>query len=199
MDKLTISPCFSQLDNTLQRYGINEPDDRAQIRQYCQLQQFTKQQMLHQSGEFADQVFFICSGLVRFFYLTEDGKEHNKSFAGENTFVGAVQYANRLEPCRFYIQALEPTQTLAISLSGLNTLYQTSLSWANFGRLYMESLAVKKITRESQLLLDSAEDRYLAFLNEQPQLAEKLPLYRIASYLGITDVALSRIRKRLKS
>ncbi|MCB1760418.1 MAG: Crp/Fnr family transcriptional regulator, partial [Gammaproteobacteria bacterium] len=137
-------------------------------------------------------------GLVRFYYITEDGKEYNKSFSQENQFAGAIQYTFQPEPGRFYIQALEPTRALAISLQGLNRLYQHSLPWANLGRLQMEALAVKKTAREAGFLLDSAEQRYRSFLEEEPGLARRLPLYQIASFLGITDVALSRIRRRIK-
>ena len=88
---------------------------------------------------------------------------------------------------------------LSIPVAGLNALYRESLAWANFGRMYMETIAVRKAKREAAFLLDSAERRYLDFLQESPELAERLPLYHIASFLGITDVALSRIRKRIKN
>ena len=135
---------------------------------------------------------------MRFFYITQEGKEHNKSFSKENQFAGAMQNTASAEPSRFYIQALEPTQTLSISLHGLNSLYLESLQWANFGRLFMQALAVKKAHREEGLLLDSAELRYKNFLAQESDLVERLPLYHIASYLGITDVGLSRIRRRIK-
>jgi CRP-like cAMP-binding protein len=62
----------------------------------------------------------------------------------------------------------------------------------------MEGVAIRKERREGEFLLDSAEQRYQRLLTEQPELAERLPLYHLASYLGVTDVALSRIRRRLK-
>ena len=192
------STCFSQLDAVLAGFGMTEPSVRAQARAICVPQSFAREAMLHRAGEIAKSVFFICSGLVRFYYITEDGKEHNKSFSRENQFAGAIQYTLQPEPVRFHIQALEPTRTLAIPLQDLNALYQQSLPWANLGRLYMETLAVRKSAREAGFLLDSAEQRYKNFLEEEPELAPRLPLYHIASFLGITDVALSRIRRRIK-
>ena len=62
----------------------------------------------------------------------------------------------------------------------------------------MESLALRKTHREATFLLDPAEQRYRQLLREEPALCERLPLYHVASYLGITDVALSRIRRRIK-
>jgi CRP-like cAMP-binding protein len=151
------------------------------------------------AGDVAEQVFFICRGLVRFYYLTVDGKEHNKSFATEGQFAGSILSSTRREPSRFFIQALEPVAALAISTDALEHLYVQSAVWANIGRKYMEGVAIRKERREGEFLLDSAEERYRRLLTEQPQLAERLPLYHLASYLGVTDVALSRIRRRLKA
>ena len=190
--------CFSQLNTLLLHFGMNSESERDKVKPYCSYREFQKDEYLHQSGDIGEKVFFICSGLVRFFYITEDGKEHNKSFSKENQFAGALQFSFDPQPSRFYIQALEPTQVLGISLDGLNALYTQSIAWANLGRLYMETLAVRKTNREAEFLLDTAETRYQTFLSQDPELAERLPLYHIASYLGITDVALSRIRRRIK-
>ncbi|WP_415902964.1 Crp/Fnr family transcriptional regulator [Neptuniibacter sp. QD29_5] len=159
---------------------------------------FQQEEMLLSAGEVGKHVFFITEGLVRFFYLTENGKEHNKSFAAEQQFAGPLCSFAKPEPCRFYIQALDTTQVLQIPLQVLNELFGTSLEWANIGRMYFEEVARRKSLREGQFLLDSAEVRYLAFVEDYPKLVERLPLYQIASYIGVTDVALSRIRKRIE-
>jgi CRP-like cAMP-binding protein len=189
------------LERMLQRFSRLTGSDAAEIavvERYVSPATFEANAHLLEAGDIADSVFYLCSGLVRFYYLAQDGKEHNKSFVTEGQFAGALQLSNDPRPSRFYIQALEPVQALAISLDALNRLYAQSLAWANIGRLYMESIAVRKARREAQFLLDSAEERYCHFLTTQPELAEKLPLYHIASYLGITDVALSRIRRRIR-
>jgi CRP-like cAMP-binding protein len=190
--------CLDHLRKALSAYGVDSEPEFGKVTKYCRHVVFGQGEYLHEPGQVASDVFFLCNGMVRFFYLTEDGKEHNKSFAVENQFAGAAQNINHPVSARYFIQAMEPVTALAISLKGLEALYTGSLAWANLGRLYMESLVVKKVNRESEFLLDSAEQRYLRLLAEQPRLAERLPLYHIASYLGITDVALSRIRRRLQ-
>lgn len=190
---------FDLLEAILEQFGMSDPTERTRLRDICAPCFFTPNEMLYRSGDAVSHVYFICSGLVRYFYLSTDGKEHNKSFIRESQFAGAYRYPARAEPHRFHIQALEPTLTLAIPLDGLHRLYRESLSWANFGRVFMEELVVRKTDREAAFLLDSAEERYQRFLEQEPMLAERLPLYHIASYIGVTDVALSRIRKRLHS
>ena len=183
---------------SLNSFGISTEEELNKILPHVKLIPFAKHQHLYQAGDIASHVYFICKGLVRFYYTTEDGKEVNKSFGSEGKFVGALQSSHHPQPCRYHIQALEDTTTLSVPIKLLHQLYITSLPWATLGRVYMENLAVKKQQREAQFLLDNAEQRYLDFINENKALAERLPQYHIASYLGITDVALSRVRGKLK-
>ncbi len=198
-DPLEGSGCVQQFRRTLAALGLHDDAEFEPVTQFCSVMRFAAGEHLHRAGDLAERVYFICSGLVRFYYLTEDGGEHNKSFSVQNQFAGALQRSHQPEPSRYYIEALEPTTVVGISLSGLDSLYTRSLVWANVGRLYMESVAVRKAQREGEFLLDSAEQRYRRFLEENASLADRLPLYHIASYLGITDVALSRIRRRMKN
>ncbi len=189
---------IDQFDQALAGLGMVDPAERRRAHSLLTPRSFDRESYLHRAGEVATEVYFLCTGLARFYYLTPDGRELNKSFSREGQFAGGIQYTDRPGPSRFFIQALEPVEALAISLAGLGRLYLESLAWANLGRLYMEDLAVRKSDREAAFLLDSAEVRYRAFLEREPELSARLPLYHVASYLGITDVALSRIRRRLK-
>ena len=202
-DPKQLDSAFQQLANTLAGFlSQNLPQDEVnseieKIKPYCKLLRFADSEHLCVAGDQVDNIFFVVSGLVRFYYLTDDGKFHNKSFSMENQFAGAMQPPNNKEKVRFNIQALEPCLTLAIPVKQLYALYTQSLLWANIGRVQGETLALRKQRREEQFLLDSAETRYQSFIQQYPTLVNRLPLYHIASYLGITDVALSRIRRRL--
>lgn len=149
-----------------------------------------------EQGQRDTGLFLILKGLVRFVYATPDGKEYNKSFAAENEFVGCLLSMLSAQACRFSIQALEDCQCLLLSNEKRKQLYQTHTQWERVGRVLAEQLALKKEAREAEFLLDSAEIRYQRFISEHPDWAQRLPQYHIASYLGITDVALSRIRHR---
>jgi CRP-like cAMP-binding protein len=69
--------------------------------------------------------------------------------------------------------------------------------WNTIARKYVETLFIEKEKRERRLLSEDAATRYLSFQKDYPGLEDKIPQYQIASYLGITPVALSRIRKKL--
>jgi len=163
------------------------------------LRDYDKGEFLLEHGQRDSGLFLIVKGLVRFVYLSPEGKEYNKSFAAEGEFVGCLLSMLSAQSCRFSIQALEQCQCLYLSNAKRKQLYQQYPQWERVGRILVEQLALKKEAREAEFLLDSAETRYQRFISQHPQWAERLPQYHIASYLGITDVALSRIRHRNSS
>lgn len=158
---------------------------------------FEKHDYLIQAGDVVQYFYFILEGLVRLFYSTEDGKEFNKGFAMENGYAGSFHSLVLQAPCGFFVQALERTQALILPNQLLRGLYARHACWERLGRRNAENLAIVKEAREKELLLDSLETRYRRFLKEYPGLAERIPQYHIASYLGVTTVALSRIRRKI--
>ncbi len=158
---------------------------------------FEKNQYVVHAGEVVDNFYFILSGLVRFFYSTADGKEFNKYFAMEDGFAGSFHSLVLGAPCGYFIQALEVTHALILPNQLMRQLYERHPCWERLGRRMAEQLVLIKEAREKELLLDSLETRYRRFLNEFPGLVDRIPQYHIASYLGVTDVALSRIRRKI--
>jgi CRP-like cAMP-binding protein len=99
-------------------------------------------------------------------------------------------------PARFSIQALEESHLLVCNLQPVVELFDQHRCWERLGRKLAEQLYIKKETREAEFLLDDAETRYNNFQRAYPGLEHRLAQYHVASYLGITPVALSRIRRR---
>ena len=178
---------------------VSVPDDEWEhFVQHLSMRVFEKNDYLVRAGDVVNNFYFISKGLVRFFYCTEDGKEFNKHFAMENGFAGSFHSLILQEPCGFFIHALETTETIVLPNRVLNQFYERHACWERIGRKNAEQLALIKEAREKELLLDSLEVRYQRFLREFPGLTDRIPQYHIASYLGVTDVALSRIRKKIK-
>jgi CRP-like cAMP-binding protein len=151
---------------------------------------------LAQAGESSTDLAFVNAGLLRFYYQTEDGKEFNKSFITENQFAAAYSAYLTGNPMRFTIQALEESHLLVCNLASVVALFDRHPCWERLGRVLAEQLYIKKETREAEFLLDDAETRYHNFQSSYPGLEDRLTQYHVASYLGITPVALSRIRRR---
>jgi CRP-like cAMP-binding protein len=149
------------------------------------------------AGDKPDSLCFVNAGLLRFYYQTESGKEFNKSFSAENEFAGNYSAYLTATGSRFSIQALEDSHLLVAGFAEITSLYARHPCWERFGRLMAEQLYIKKEQREAEFLLDDAETRYRNFLARHPGLEQRLTQYQIASYLGITPVALSRLRKKM--
>ncbi|MCW7540982.1 Crp/Fnr family transcriptional regulator [Aquabacterium sp. A7-Y] len=151
---------------------------------------------LLRTGDLADTVWLIEAGLVRFYFLSQNGIERNKSFHAEGAWIaGSMPPLVSASP--YTIEALEPSRVVALSYVELRAL-QREFPLAE--PLLADALAcvfARQSAREAQLLTQDAAQRYRQFLAEQPTVAARLPLHHVASYLGITNVALSRIRQRL--
>jgi CRP-like cAMP-binding protein len=166
---------------------------------YFSEQTFQKSDFIVRAGELSNNFYFIIKGLVRYFYLTMSGKEFNKHFAMENRLAGSFQSLVLNKPCGFFIQALERTETLVLPNRLLTESFDRHVCWERIGRINAERLAIMKELREKEFLLDSLEIRYRRFLEEYPGLLNRVPQYHIASYLGVTDVALSRIKNKVEN
>ncbi|SDC91669.1 cAMP-binding domain of CRP or a regulatory subunit of cAMP-dependent protein kinases [Paenibacillus sp. UNCCL117] len=149
------------------------------------------------AGETGQHIALCLSGLLRLYYTTPDGDEFNKSFCVRHEFIASYSSLLTDAPSFFSIQALTDSELLLIRFRDFRALYDRHTCWERLGRLVAEQLFVKKEIRERELLLLPAEARYLLFLERYGRLAAHIPLYHVASYLGITPVALSRIRRKI--
>jgi CRP-like cAMP-binding protein len=114
----------------------------------------------------------------------------------ENEFFGDYMSFLTQQPTELFTQAIEPTKTLSISYSDLNELYNSSQIGSHIGRSAAESLFIHKQTQQIDLLMLTAEERYLKLLERQPEIIQRTSQKHIASYLGITPESFSRIRKK---
>jgi CRP-like cAMP-binding protein len=101
-------------------------------------------------------------------------------------------------PAGFDIQALEDTETLCLPFEVSDALVARHPAWERLRRLAMERLFLEKEQREKDFLTLDATARYQAFLEREPGLASRVALHHVASYLGMTPVALSRIRRKMR-
>jgi len=142
-------------------------------------------------------VFFIFSGLIRYYYLSEDGKEWNRGFIQEGTMCTTIpkEYLRKFSP--YGIQAMEDSVLLIADFHEFELLYNQIPMVERLGRKVIESILISKMNREHSFLQQSAKMRYIDFLEQYPLISTRVPQYHIASYLGITEVSLSRIIKEM--
>lgn len=155
-----------------------------------------KQQLWVQPGQVVSQFALVRRGLVRHFYVDGQGRESVKAFRGPGEFSAPYAELIQRRRSRTFIQALPPTELLAFDITRFDALAEGSLELQRLARRLVELNFVWKEQREYDFLLLSAEERYRQFCAERPELLADIPQHQVASYIGITPVALSRIRAR---
>ena len=154
---------------------------------------------LFEIGQVDSSLHLIIKGIVRYYYITDEGQERNHTFAAEQSLVACLPSFVEQKPFSFTIESIERTKTLVIPSSAINEMNTRNECWLRLRLRLMEHAALRRQKREADFLVSSAETRYLNFCSQFPELVNRIPQDHIASYLGITPVALSRIRKRIIS
>jgi CRP-like cAMP-binding protein len=158
---------------------------------------FKKGEVLLREGELCKAAIFVEKGLLRTYTLDEAGKEHIVQFAPENWFTsdrGSI-YFN--DPAYFFIEAIEDTEVVFVSDAVIDKASELSESFRKFNKRLLHN-HIRQLQKRINLLLGaSAEQRYLSFIEQYPDLLLRVPQWMIASYLGITPESLSRVRKEL--
>lgn len=154
--------------------------------------------LLHQ-GDVWDKAFLVERGLIRMHLLGRDGKEFNKSFHAEGTIICPITPSMEVEPSLFAISVMEASVVWQVSTAALRSCLAEAGAWEPLRSKLMERLLTHKLQREHDLLTLDGSTRYQRLCQTQPHLAVRVPLVHLASYLGVTDVSLSRIRRQLKT
>jgi len=152
-----------------------------------------KGKVLVAAGSPTDEVYLILQGALRFYYLKE-GEERIGHVAFEGEFLSAYPAFLSGGPSPQYLDALEDSELLVLRRDRLLPLYDRYHEIERFGRRIAESILVGAQERAALLLLDSAAERYEWVLRRRPLIAERLPQYMLADYLGIRPETLSRVR-----
>lgn len=150
-----------------------------------------------QAGDVCRHFTFVVSGCFKMYAVDPEGKEHNLEFAAENDWLCDLASFYAQKPASTYIEAMEPSVVLQVKHDDLIDLYTHYAKFNSNFRIITERKYVELQQRVLQNISATAEERYLAFLQQYPRLINRLPNTQIASYLGITSEFLSKIRKDL--
>ena len=152
-----------------------------------------KNKDLQPIGHTCKTIYFIKKGVARIYYF-KDGIDITESFFFENSIIARVESLFTGKPSRKAIQILENAEIIAIDANKLFKLYDEYPEIERLFRKIFEAAYVETVNRIEGMQFHSAEERYNALLTEAPNVLMRVPLKYVASYLGITQVSLSRIR-----
>ncbi|MFN3839572.1 MAG: Crp/Fnr family transcriptional regulator [Cyclobacteriaceae bacterium] len=147
-------------------------------------------------GQVCNHVSFINQGYFRCYNIVRN-VDRTHHFAFEFEYItDYCSFVTRKPSCD-NIVAMEDAEILQIDYDSMHAAFEQYPVWQKFGRLIAEYVFVLTAFREQDLLFKTPEELYLQLLHEKPSILKRVPLKYIASYLGITPEALSRIRNRL--
>lgn len=157
-----------------------------------------KDEYYWEAGKAVKQIGFITNGVLRVYYYTNQGEENTRYFVDENHLIlnGPIYEANYI-PSE-YLQAVTDCKLIVFSKKEWKEISDTIIGWDSIIQKIIAKHHQEKLERRSQLVSQNASTRYLEFIEKFQTLANRIPLSYIASYLGITQSSLSRIRKNIR-
>ncbi len=173
------------------------PEEKQFYNEHFEKTEVKKKDFLIKEGEKEKYLYFIENGIMRYWTTNMKLREITFWFSFSNEFANSYLSLMHSEPSAFNIQALCDSTVWRIRPNDLFVLYAQSLNTNRMARIVLEDIFTRKINREISLLKLSPEGRYKELIKSYKGLIYTIPLKYLASYIGITPQALSRIRGRI--
>ena len=190
---------MEQMREYLKSFGILSAEDISQIENKATLKTIKKGDFFITEGSTSNQVGFVISGVFRSYYHSSSEEQVTYCFTFSNTFVSAYSSFLTQQPTSENIEALTDVEILNLSRDSIVALEQKNTNWLRFFKFMAEQEYIKMEQRIFLLQKETAEQRYKDLLKNHPNFLQLIPLSYLASYLGITQRHLSRIRKSISN
>lgn len=158
---------------------------------------FPAKSILIAENSIQNHLYFLTSGLVRGFYVDRKGEEISIRFIDHEGWISHYSALISRTPSKYTFQALEQSEVVSIPYSAVQEGYRKFKGLEKFGRLIAESVLKLQQKRIEDFQFLSAEERYLAFIEDYPELFSRVSISHLSTYLGIKRQSLTRIRKKL--
>ncbi|WP_281321956.1 Crp/Fnr family transcriptional regulator [Flavobacterium aestivum] len=179
-----------------EQYSFSE-EDIMLINKSTYVKAFRAGDYFLEAGAIANQIGFVVSGVFRFFFYDKNANEITSVFLKESEFVTNLTSFFEYLPCSGSIQAETDAEIILIDRKAWEQFCQEIPNWEKALRLISDKFLIDKINFQRSLINQDAATTYLHFVSKYPTIIQRVPLGHIASFLGITQSSLSRIRKQL--
>lgn len=183
----------------LSQFGELTSDEQQIIQKNCSQKELLKGDYLLKSGEYCHQIAFVQEGILRTYFQDDLGNDVTKYFITKGHFAADLQSFNEKVISTYHIQAETDTRILLVNREALHLFSEQIDKWDLRMKKIIEIGLLEKASQKTDMLHQDATTRYLTFIKDFPNVANQVSLNHIASYLGITQFSLSRIRKNLSS
>lgn len=182
------------LKHVLKRISLSA-EEQAHFCSLLSVRKLLPRQYLLQQGEICKYESYVCSGFLRSFYVDDAGNDHTLHFAMEDWWIADSASFIPQAPSRINIVAQEASVVLQIDRAGLEQLFNDIPVFERFWRVLNQQALISQDQRILNAISMTGAERYEALIAKYPTLEQRLPQKHIASFLGITPVFLSQIRK----
>lgn len=161
------------------------------------IKELKKKELFLQAGKVQKAIGFIVKGLVRSFFIDPNGNEITVGFYSEGHYATHYSAFIAQKSSHYSIQCLEPITIVCFSFEDQQWIYQQSPNFERYGRLITEEILKRQQARIESFIFQTAEERYLDFIEHHPALFNRISLSHLCSFLGIERQTLTRIRQKL--
>lgn len=185
-------------DNLIQFFQNGLPMSAGKAEQLAekfQAGKIARNGYLLKEGAVCNESHFIEEGFMRSYTYDLEGNDVTTAFYSKRMYVSDLLSFFKRTPSKEYIQALTDCETWYITYDDMQANFHAFPEYREFGRLNIINLYSSLRQRMLSMLQETAEQRYSDLVNSNPEILQHAPLKHIATYLGITDTSLSRIRK----
>lgn len=186
---------FKNLSKNLNSYLKFTDEEKTFFLSLFEYKKMKKYDHIVKAGEICRYVAYVNKGLFRYYFIA-GSKEHTTRIFMEDSW--ASDYVSFLchKESEVNIEALEDSELFIVNDESMQRAYDKAKIFERFGRLMAESLFIDIVSRNTNFLRKTPEERYLDMLEQTPQIFNRVSLKYIASIIGIEPESLSRIRKR---
>jgi len=176
--------------------GLEEPE-LDYLAEHMSISTASSRALIVEPNRVQHHLYFLASGLVRGFYVDDAGEEITIRFVNDTGWITHYSAFVSRTPSKYAFQALEPSEIVALPYAIIQEGYAKYGGLEKFGRLTAELVLIAQQQRIESFQFSTAEERYLAFVEDYPDLFGRVSVSHLSSYLGIKRQSLTRIRKKL--
>lgn len=173
------------------------PKAEAYINSICKFKKLRKGEILIESGQHVEKVYFVLKGCIRSYCIDSKEKEHTLHFAINGYWIGDYIAIHTNRKARLNVECIKDSEVIEFNFDDLNTLLEKFPEFEPFQRNNLEQHLVKLNQRILNQLQMTGEERYKYFLENFADVEKHIPSYHVATYIGVTQETLSRIKKRI--
>lgn len=179
-----------------QQFPLKDSEWEA-ITQCLEVESIKKGEFFLNYNRISRKLGWIVEGVFRYCYISDSGDEITKYFVSEKQFVSAIESFNTQTPSLEAIQALTDAKVYTLTYEKYQKLYDTLPVWSKLVNTITTQSYNEKVKQLSPMIVLDAKTRYEQFMANNPQVMNRISLGHLASYLGITQQSLSRLRREM--